>query len=117
MTLHVSAVPDECWSHREVLESCQFPVHVGIPKKFVLTPAKAWLSRMDGLASENEGNPANSKNFYFLHVLLCGLPQEGVARILGGSYDLRGFRFRVGLPSQMIQTRKIPHRGAQKLGI
>lgn len=45
--------PVWCWCRRKILESFQFSVHIGIQKKWVLTPAKEGL-RVDKSANESE---------------------------------------------------------------
>lgn len=72
-----------CWSPREGLELDQCSVHIGILKKWVLTPEKERVE-IHELASESEGQehkfPSSRK---------CG-------------------PFRVGLPLQIIQPRRVP---------
>lgn len=64
------------------------------------------------------GQPSEQKILSSLPVLLHGLPAGVMDQILGGgSPDLKGFRFRVGLPPQMTQRRSISHRYAQMFGI
>ena len=81
MRLDVSVVPIWCWSPREVLESFRFLVCIGILKKQALIPVKGWfISRVDGLASENEDKQAKSKASFF-HVLNTGSQKKVYPRI------------------------------------
>lgn len=78
--------PIWCWCCRKILESFQFSVHIGIRKKWVLTPAKEGL-RIDKLASEREGKQTGKAPTTFFHVFLCGLPPEGETQFQSGSTD------------------------------
>lgn len=57
--LDVSAVSVWCWSPTEVLESCQFLIHIGILKKYRLPAVRKWL-KIDELAGESENKEAES---------------------------------------------------------
>lgn len=82
-----------CWSPREGLELDQCSVHIGILKKWVLTPEKERVE-IHELASESEGQehkfPSSRK---------CGPFRVGLLTSDG---------FRVGLPLQIIQPRRVP---------
>lgn len=57
--LDVSAVSVWCWSLTEVLESCQFLIHIGILKKHSLPAVREWF-KIDELADESENKKTES---------------------------------------------------------
>lgn len=79
----VSGGPVWCWSPSEGLEIRQFPAHIGILKKWVLTPEKV---RIGELARESEGKRTDSAGSF--PSPLWALP-PGVAQIDSEFSDLR----------------------------